>query len=110
MILLLAGVAAWGGCACRDEPLQPEPQTCRSREAGPGAALASALLFDRHPGAYSAGQFNWRSDWPSTVSYYSPGQVIFYRERFIDHQGRSFGEQDHFHRRAESVRVGVGYR
>ncbi len=110
VIHLLAGVAAWGGCACRDEVIQPAPQTSRFREAGQSAALASALLFDRHPGAYCASQFNWRSDWPSTASYYSPGQVIFFRERFVDHQGRSFGGWDHFHRRAESVRVGVGYR
>lgn len=110
LLVLLVAVAVCGGCACRDEPVQPEPQACRSRAAGQGAALASTLLFDRHPGAYSASQLNWRSDWPSTASYYSPGQVIFFRERFIDHQGHAFGGRDHFHRRAESVRVGVGYR
>jgi hypothetical protein len=74
------------------------------------AELASALLFDARPGAYDAQGFAARSDWPSTRAFYSPGQVIFYNEWFVDYQGRSFGSAPGTYRRAESVRVGVGYR
>lgn len=77
------------------------------------AELASALLFDARPGRYDARDFAVRSDWPSTHAFYSPGQVIYYSERFVDYQGRGtfggpFGAGTY--RRAESVRAGVGYR
>jgi len=78
--------------------------------AGPSADLAAALLFDRIPGRYTASDFAYRSDWPSTNAYYSPGQVIFFSERFVDHQGRGFGGSDYTYRRFRSHRVGVGFR
>lgn len=72
--------------------------------------FASALLFDRRPGEYSGSDFAYRSDWPSTPSFYSPGQVIVFNERFIDYQGRGFDESQNTYRRFESQRVGVGFK
>lgn len=74
------------------------------------AELASVLMFDAQPAAYDAQEFTARSDWPSTRSFYSPGQVIYYNEWFVDYQGRNFGNAPSTFRRAESVRAGVGYR
>ena len=82
----------------------------RLTETGPQVAIAGDLLFDRYPGRYNATDFAVRSDWPSTISYYSPGQVLSFSERFVDVTGRSFGESDYTYRRSESIRVGVGYR
>jgi hypothetical protein len=83
------------------------------REARP-AELASALLFDPRPARYDAQAFAQRSDWPSAVGYYSPGQVIYYNERFVDYQGRGWGafsgDSLGTYRRADSYKVGVGYR
>jgi len=72
--------------------------------------LASALLFDPRPGPYDAQEFALRSDWPSTPSFYSPGELIFYRDRVVDFQGRPWNNWQGTYRRADSVRVGVGYR
>jgi hypothetical protein len=68
------------------------------------------MLFDARPGPYDATMFNYRSDWPSAPSYYSPGEVIFYRERFIDIQGHGIHSPGYVHRRFETYRTGVGYR
>jgi hypothetical protein len=78
--------------------------------AGQRADLATALLFDRKPGCYHASDFATRSDWPSTDSFYSPGQVIYFNERFVDITGRRFDESDYTYRRFDTVRVGVGFR
>ncbi len=72
--------------------------------------FASALLFDRRPGEYSGSDFAYRSDWPSTSSFYSPGQVIVFNERFIDYQGRGFDDSQNTYRRFDSQRVGVGFK
>lgn len=77
---------------------------------GPRVDLASALLFDRKPGAFVASDFAGRSDWPSTPAYYSPGQVIVFHERFVDYQGRGFHHPDRSYRRFTTHRVGVGVR
>ena len=96
-----------GGC-CEHGPSQRCVQYVAS--AGPQGRLTPALLFDRHPGRYDASQFAYRSDWPSSPSFYSPGQVIFFNERFVDFQGRGFDESDYTYRRFDTQRVGVGYR
>lgn len=75
-----------------------------------GAGLASALLFDAQPGALDPQGFACRSDWPSTPSFHSPGQVIYFSERFVDYQGRNFEPSLGTYRRTDSYRVGVGYR
>ncbi|GMV96126.1 MAG: hypothetical protein HRF43_11280 [Phycisphaerae bacterium] len=76
------------------------------------AGLASALLFDPKPAGFDAQAFAERTDWPSTVSFHSPGQVIYFSERIVDFQGRpwNFGGWQGSYRRAETIRVGVGYR
>ena len=98
------------GCAsARDRAAYSDPQF-GPPAAGRRADLASALLFDRKPGRWHASDFAVRSDWPSTNSFYSPGQVIYFRERFVDHQGRGFGGSDYTYRRFDTYRAGVGYR
>jgi hypothetical protein len=66
-------------------------------------------LFDRRPGGLPASAFAERSDWPSTESFYSPGQVVYFNERFVDYQGRGTSP-DYSYRRFDSFRYGVGYR
>lgn len=74
------------------------------------AELASALIFDRRPGYYDAADFADRSSWPSVDSYVSPGQVIYFHERFVDYQDMPHDGHYNGYRRAETVRIGVGYR
>lgn len=70
--------------------------------------LTAGLLFDRRPGPYDATEFAIRSDWPSTVSFWSPGQVIYARERLIDVQGPRSG--GHSSQRFHTERVMIGHR
>jgi hypothetical protein len=70
----------------------------------------TATLFDRYPGRYHASDFTDRSCWPSVDSYYTPGEVITYYERFVDHQGRNFDNDYGTYRRSESIRSSIGYR
>lgn len=86
--------------------VKPQGMPTTRREGG----FASALLFDRRPGQYSGSDFACRSDWPSTPSFYSPGQVFVFNERFIDYQGRGFDESQNTYRRFDSQRVGVGFK
>jgi len=72
--------------------------------------LASALLFNPKPGLYNAADIAARSDWPSANAFYSSGEVLFFRERFIDFQGRGFDDPDYTYRRFDTYRVGTGYR
>jgi len=72
--------------------------------------VAANLLFDREPGRYVASDFAGRSDWPSTDAFYSPGQVIYFRERFVDYQGRGFDESNYTYRRFDSQKTGIGFR
>jgi hypothetical protein len=74
------------------------------------ASYPPGLLFDRVPGRYSAEGFAYRSDWPSTNAYYAPGEVIYYHERFIDHQGPGWEPWNGTYRRFTTYRTGVGYR
>jgi hypothetical protein len=97
------------GCAAADH--SRKGTVCLSSpNAGQHAALAAALLFDRRPGPYDASDFAFRSQWPSTVSFYSPGQVIYYRERLTDYQGQPFGAPDYTLRYFSSYRTSIGYR
>ncbi len=108
-LALAVGVAAslLAGCA---SPPPCGPTWVRTAPADRPAELASALLFDARPAVYDAQEFASRSDWPSTHAFYSPGQVIFYNEWFVDYQGHGFSGAPGAYRRAESLRVGVGYR
>jgi hypothetical protein len=105
--LVAVGLLMAAGCAAHREHRQVWVRIPPQERP---AELASVLLFDARPAAYDAQEFASRSDWPSTRSFYSPGQVIFYNEWFVDYQGRNFGSAPDSYRRAESVRVGVGYR
>jgi hypothetical protein len=79
------------------------------RTAGPSAQPNSSILFNPSPGAYHAGQFAYRSDWPSTPSYYQGGQFIWFQERLYDLQGR--GQNPNWtYRRFETYRSGFGFR
>lgn len=98
-----------GGCACGGRTAE------QGMEYGPVAAASaprsSVLLFDAQPGPWSATDFAYRSDWPSTDAYYTPGQLILYRQRFTDYQGPQFGNQNGWtYRRSDSYRYSVGYR
>jgi hypothetical protein len=109
---ILTGVyvlAAVGCCASdKSAPCKHEPAKVQTENRQP--ALASNIIFDRHPGPYRAGDFAYRSDWPAAGSMYTPGQVIYYREHFVDYQGRGFDHADYSYRRFDMYRVGVGYR
>jgi len=74
------------------------------------ASYPPALLFDRVPARYSATDFAYRSDWPSTTSYYAPGEAIYYYERFYDYQGPGRDAFNGTYRRFETRRYGTGYR
>jgi hypothetical protein len=76
------------------------------------ARRASATLFDALPGHYDPQAFAYRSDWPSTPSFYSPGQIVFYNELLIDYQGSNWGGPLGLgtYRQATSFTAGVGYR
>ncbi len=93
LILGLAFCCMGYGCAC----CQQEPPVERTREpvhrpTAQSEGLAAALLFDRTPGPYDASQFTLRSDWPSTESFYSFGQVVYSREQLIDEWKSSKGK------------------
>ena len=104
--LMLAAI----GCApAHDRAIAGDARFERPGQ-GRGADFAAALLFDRKPGRYHASEFAVRSDWPSTDSFYSPGQVIFFTERFVDFQGRGLDESDYTYRRFDTRRSGIGYR
>lgn len=111
-ILVTMGTATslLAGCASTDShTLQADSQPCPPAVVE-RAGFAAAPLFDRRPGPYHASQFTWRSDWPSTDAFYSPGQVIYFSERFVDFQGRGFYGSDYTYRRFDTYRAGVGFR
>lgn len=81
VLALLAGTGCRSTCHdCeRRQSFGPQP---------PPMALSSNMLFT--PNAQVApDSFAYRSDWPSTPTYYDGGQIIFYREQFNDYQGRT---------------------
>lgn len=119
-IQALAGLLFVGIVGCC-EPLEPRSGRHDSRPNGdpvvevmpPPVLQASyppSLLFDRVPGRYSATDFNYRSDWPSTNSFYAPGEVIQYNLYSVDYQGPNFDPWHSNYRRFETRRSGIGYR
>jgi len=111
-MILMVGVVlpAMAGCAAHHERHRMRVLVVPDDRP---AELASALLFDARPGRYDPQSFAVRSEWPSTPAFYSPGQVIYFSEWFVDYQGRNaFGGPFNAgtYRRAESLRTGVGYR
>ena len=108
-VALVMGLALplMAGCAAHTECRGVRVRTVPDQRP---AELASALLFDARPGAYDAQEFAARSDWPSTPAFYSPGQVIFFNDWMVDYQGSNLGNTLDTFRRAESLRIGVGYR
>lgn len=107
---MTALLSVWVGCASEPSAGMDPPVFATCPTEPPPARHASALLFDRHPGPYRAGDFNYRSDWPSTEAYHGHGEVIYFAERFIDIQGPGFRQPDNTWRRFDTVRVGVGRR
>jgi hypothetical protein len=67
------------------------------------------IIFNPAPSRYDAGQFAYRSDWPSADSYYQGGQFVYYREYVNDYQGRNLSP-NWTHRQFQTYRTGFGYR
>jgi len=108
VILGLALCCTGYGCACQQEaPVERMPQPL-PRPVSQSNGLAAALLFDRTPGPYDASEFALRSDWPSTVSFYAAGQVVYSRERLIDVQGPRWG--GFTYQQFDTERVAIGFR
>jgi hypothetical protein len=99
-LVLLAGMgpesASAGDCCYRSYSSYTRP-------------TSSSLLFNASPSRYDATQFTFRSDWPSTPTYYQSGQVVAFREYFHDQQG-SNSNPSWTYRRFDTYRSGVGYR
>ncbi len=100
--LLLSSVVM--GCARSHEPVEFGPNEVVR------PVLASSLLFDRYPGTYRATDFNYRSDWPSTDAFYTPGEILLYSDRMTDYQGPGLNGVDRTYRRVDTVRFGAGNR
>jgi len=118
LTIIIALVVAAGACGCchhegkgnaahaeqaldvrvvlPDQPMRPR--------------MAPHLIFDRHPGAYSADQFAVRNEWPSTFGYLRAPEVVFYREHFRDRQGPGMPFHDTSYRRSDTVRYGQAIR
>jgi hypothetical protein len=109
LVLGLAFCCMGYGCACcqQEPPVERTPQPA-PRPAAQSEALAAALLFDRTPGPYDASEFTLRSDWPSTESFYSFGQVVYSREQLIDVQGPNGG--GFTYQQFDTERVAIGFR
>jgi hypothetical protein len=108
----LAALALGSGCSSSREAGGAMPVSShRDYRLSPAVTYPSAtLLFDRRPGPYSASEFAARSDWPSTEAYYPLGEIIFYREHFVDLQGPYFALPDRSYRRVDTYRAGSGFR
>ena len=113
--LLLAGLVGCGGTshqACErhgaqarcDQPVELLPPPLVQ------ASYPPSMLFDRIPARYSATDFAYRSDWPSTNSYYAPGETIYYNMYSVEYDGPGFNRGNSSYRRFETQRVGTGYR
>lgn len=100
---MLLGLAT-AGCSRHHDPMEFGPAEI-SRPA-----LASGLLFDRYPGAFRATDFNYRSDWPSTDAFYTPGEVLLFTDRMTDYQGPGINGIDRTFRRVDTIRFGAGRR
>ncbi len=113
ILWLVAGVwtAAMAGCCCMSKAPSEFGPPAESLVQSPQAPeFAAGLIFDRRPGYFRATDFASRSSWPSTDSFYSPSQVIEFREHFVDYQGRPFSDWDYSYRRFDTRRTGVAFR
>jgi len=111
VVVTLGLAICWlsSGCACCQETEKADSvRAPLVRQATPRMEVAAGLLFDRRPGLYDATEFTIRSDWPSTVSFWSPGQVVYAREHLIDVQGPHSG--GHSYQRFHTERVMIGHR
>ncbi|HPD30749.1 MAG TPA: hypothetical protein PLL20_12190 [Phycisphaerae bacterium] len=108
VVTLGLAICLGSGCACRETARVAPVCQPAVRPAPSRTELAAGLLFDRRPGLYDASEFTIRGDWPSTVSFWSPGQVIYAREHLIDVQGPRWG--GHSYQRFHTERVMVGHR
>lgn len=108
--VVILGMAICLGCGCACQENTKVDSGCQPVvwPAPPRMELAAGLLFDRQPGLYDASEFTIRGDWPSTVSFWSPGQVIYAREHLIDVQGPRAG--GYSYQRFHTERVMVGHR
>ncbi len=104
---LIAGCSHCHDCPARHQAFGPD-RAGSYRTPAP-MQLSSSLLFNPGPSAYAPDSFAYRSDWPSTQSYYQDGQFIFFRERFYDVQGLNLNP-NYTYRRFETYRSGFGYR
>lgn len=118
---IVIGAGLLAGCAA-DRPRRGADIECTAQEPTcPAAATVAStiggrmvrprsLIFDAQAGPFYAGDFTWRSTWPSTESMYVPGEVIYYREHFRDLQGPGINRPDSTYRRFDTYRYGAGYR
>lgn len=114
-LLPIAAATLLAGCGqdCRKMHIasaQSPERPAHVASCAPIRPIASGLIFDRVPGYYSASDFAYRSDWPSSVSGYRAPEQIYYREHFHDYQGPGWSFFDHTYRRFDSVRVGEAVR
>lgn len=98
------------GCASRPDYPTFGLNPCQQLAIRSIDRFEAAPLFDAEPSRCSAEAFNYRSDWPSTMVYYSPGEITEYRLYQIDHQGRGFYGGDYTHRWAQTRRYSLSYR
>jgi hypothetical protein len=112
LFLGLIGCSEHSGRTCERHSLCPQGDQVVEVTPPPvlQASYPPSLLFDRVPGRYSATNFNYRSDWPSTNSYYAPGEVIQYNLYSVDYQGPNLDPWHASYRRFETQRSGIGYR
>jgi len=119
MVMLAASALSWWGCSnhsCEcvcthgEQTMEAPADASVALAASPCPPLVSGLIFDRRPGLYSADQFTYRSDWPSTSAYYRAPEVIVYREYFRDRQGPGLPFYDNTYRRFDTIRYGAAVR
>jgi hypothetical protein len=116
MVTMLVWACLLSGCsghphhrACREDR-QGRPCRAATVVVADRPRVSPGLIFDRRPGLYSASDFNWRSDWPSTDSYYRGPEVVMFREYFHDTQGLGWNNFDSSYRHFDSYRVGTATR
>jgi len=88
-VLLLLVIPSWVTSGCSESQTRTRPITPYTVSHDPSRLQGRqpALLFDRVPGAWTAEDFAFRSDWPSTSKGQSAGEVIYYSTYVNDYQG-----------------------
>jgi hypothetical protein len=110
--LLGCGLAGALLAGCRAAPPYPTFDDTRARMiiTARGEAGGGNILFDRDPGYVSPDAFAWRSDWPSSEGACSPGEVIEFREYFVDRYGSNQSDGADFHKYARTRRSSISFR